>query len=136
MNTGIYLQLTDEQLADIIELELSERIRDIEEEDGEFANKKTLKALQRVRALYQSFGEEIEYEDDICESLFKVVFRDCNGDITSTTLIGDSAGNLIDILRAFASTYEKSGFVNKLSITAHNRYMGDTLITAHGDINL
>jgi hypothetical protein len=76
-------------------------------------------------------GEDVEDTcEDTSQELFSVTFRDCNGEVASKTITGERAVYLDDVLRAFMEAYNASGFVNDLTITLHNSYRGDTVITS------
>ena len=59
------------------------------------------------------------------EEEFTVVFKDCDGTISSASLKGDDAVFLEPVVKAFLEAYENSGFCNSLTVTIGNKVFGD-----------
>lgn len=134
MKSGLYLELTVEQVREIIKVDLKEILREYEETipiDLEHYESlvKDVQAIEAVLEMYQSPEERVrEYVEDSVEGKFQVVFTDCNGDNVSATLTGEQASDCITVMETFIEAYKKSGFVNELTLTIHNPYMGDTTL--------
>lgn len=59
------------------------------------------------------------------EEEFTVVFKDCDGTVSSASLKGDDAAFLEPVVKAFLKAYENSGFCNELTVTIGNKIFGD-----------
>ena len=68
------------------------------------------------------------------EEEFTVVFKDCDGTISSASLKGDDAAFLEPVVKAFLKAYENSGFCNELTITIGNKIFGDKTYKAEAKV--
>lgn len=68
------------------------------------------------------------------EEEFTVVFKDCDGTISSASLKGDDAAFLEPVVKAFLEAYKNSGFCNELTITIGNKIFGDKTYKAEARV--
>ena len=73
------------------------------------------------------YSEESEEE-------FTVLFKDCDGTVSSASLKGDDAAFLEPVVKAFLKAYENSGFCNELTVTIGNKVFGDKSYKVEGKV--
>lgn len=78
-----------------------------------------------AQEIKEYIGDDIVPRSTEDQEEFTVVFKNCDGEVSSESLKGDDAAYLEPIIQAFMRAYDKSGFRNELTITIGNKIFGD-----------
>ena len=90
--------------------------------------------VDEIREYMQSSIPDYSQDTYDQEEEFTVIFKDCDGTISSASLKGDDAAFLEPVVKAFLEAYEKSGFCNELTITIGNKIFGDKSYKAEAKV--